>query len=184
MAKKKKAQVQAEEEKKEFNYSDAGFYFCAEVVNIYGQVDYRQSIDVLMDQFVQSAVDAGQHITSFVTIPESLRTPAAQKCIEYMDKTMYLAFLLVKLGVVRQRDIEDLVDLARAVKRNLLLYLQDLPGAPVVLMEEDEDGFYDTVDLSTIPKYQTLPVPEPAPVPNPAPDYAAAAADASNAPKA
>ncbi len=151
MARKKKQEKNAGE--KEFDFSSAGFYFCAEVVEIYGQVNYRQSEDILMDQFVTSSIDAGQHITAFSTIPESLRTPAAKACLEYMDKTMYLAFLLVKLGLFREKAIEGLVALARAIKRNLMPYIKKLEKPSIYYVEDDDDGFYDNVDLSAINKH-------------------------------
>ncbi len=147
MAKDKKKD---QSENREFDFSNAGFCFTAEVVTMYGQMDYKQSTDILMDQLVESSIDAGQRITAFVTIPESKRCQAAEKCVECMDKTMFLAFLLVKLGVLRQKDIDNLVTLGRATKRALYKYLTPNVVGSVTYEEGDDDGFYDNIDLSGI----------------------------------
>ncbi|MCD8285894.1 MAG: hypothetical protein LUD50_01525 [Clostridia bacterium] len=147
MAKDKKS-TQAEAEK-EFDFNNAGFCFCAEAVSMYGEENYRQSTDILMDQLVESSIDAGQHITAFTTVPEAFRPDAAVKCIERMDKTMFLAFMLVKLGILREKHIDNLVALARAIKHALYKYLPAGEVArPVDVEEGDDDGFYDSIDLS------------------------------------
>ncbi|MCD8306896.1 MAG: hypothetical protein LUD51_01505 [Clostridia bacterium] len=145
MAKDKKKASETTEEKP-FDFSNAGFCFCAEVVALYGEVNYKQSTDILMDQLVSSSIDAGEHITAFTSIPESRRPQAAEKCVEYMDKTMFLVFLLVKLGLFREKATENLVLLSRATKRALLKYCQGNAAGPVIIEAGDDDGFYDNAD--------------------------------------